>query len=143
MNRYDIPTAQKSDSERPLRNPRHEQFAKLIAEGIPAVAAYSIAGYGAPGRRNHNRLLRVAAGRIEVLRREREAAARAARMPLDQLLGELESRGFTVIEDFFERNAAGIVAIRNLEMVPVEVGMALLKSLAKAFRVREGFGIRE
>lgn len=44
--------------------------------------------------------------RIDVLRREREAAARAARVPIDQVLEEMDRRGLARIEDFFERNAA-------------------------------------
>ena len=41
------------------------------------------------------------------------------------------------IADLFERNAAGIVGVRDLQMVPVEVAIAFLKALG------EGFGIRE
>jgi hypothetical protein len=75
--------------------------------------------------------------RIDALRREREMAARAARVPIGQVIEELDCRGFMRIEDFFERNAAGILSVRNLERVPVEVAIAFLRALG------EGFGISD
>ena len=123
---------------RPFKNWMWEKFAVLVVAGTEPREAYTLAGF-VPNRANHNRLMRQPAmkARIAVLRRERELAARAARVPLDQVLGELDCRGIMRIEDLFERNAAGIVAVRNLEMVPVEVSLAFMKALG------EGFGIRE
>ena len=123
---------------RPLRNWKHEKFAVLVVGGTGLREAYVMAGFE-PIRSNENRLVRKATvkARIDFLRRARELAARAARVPLDQVLGELDCRGIIRIEDLFERNAAGIVEVRNLEIVPVEVAMAFLKTLG------EGFGIRE
>lgn len=122
----------------PLKNWKHEEFARLVAAGTEPQQAYTVAGF-TPNRANHNRLIRhpPVKARIEVLRCERETAARAARVPISQVIEELDRRGIVRIEDLFERNAAGIVAVRNLEMVPVEVSLAFLKALG------EGFGIRE
>lgn len=125
-------------TRRPFKNWKHEKFASFVAAGTAPVDAYTLAGFK-PNRANHNKLMKYPhiVDRIAVLRREREMAARAARMPLDQVLGELDSRGIIRIEDLFERNAAGIVAVRNLEIVPVEVGLAFIKALGDAFGIRE------
>jgi hypothetical protein len=122
---------------RPLKNWKHEEFSRLVVEGTEPREAYVLAGF-APSRANHNRLMRRPSvkARIDVLGRERETAARAARVPIAQVIDELDRCGVR-IEDFFERNAAGILSARNLETVPVEVAMAFLRFLS------EGFGIRE
>ena len=121
-----------------LRNWKHEEFARLVAGGTDAKSAYGLAGFAAPDRRNHNRLLRDrgVAARIEELRRAREDAARAARVPIDQLLATLDRRGVCRVTDFFERDAAGILRIRNLQDVPVEVSIAFLRL------ARESFGLK-
>jgi hypothetical protein len=76
------------------------------------------------------------AARIEEIKRDREAAARAARVPIDQVLGTLAARGVDRIEDFFDRNAAGVLTFRpDLQNLPVEISIALLRCL------REGLGI--
>ena len=75
--------------------------------------------------------------RIDVLRRERETAARAARVPISHVIEELDRCGLARIEDFFERNAAGILSARNLEKVPVEIPLALLKALGGGFGIHE------
>jgi hypothetical protein len=123
---------------KPLVNWKYEKFASLIVAGTDSREAYTLAGF-IPNRANHNRLMKKAPikARIDVLRRERELAARAARVPLDRVLDEMDRRGIVRIYDFFERNAAGILSVRNLEIVPVEVSLAFLKALG------EGFGIRE
>jgi hypothetical protein len=123
---------------KPLVNWKYEKFVRLVVDGTDPREAYTIAGF-VPNRANHNRLMAKAPikARIDVLRRERELAARAARVPLDQVLDEMDRRGIVRIYDLFERNAAGILSVRNLEVVPVEVSLALLKALG------EGFGIRE
>lgn len=56
-----------------LKNPRHEQFAQLVAKGMPATKAYIQAGYGATGNGaevNASKLLRSAkvADRLSELR---------------------------------------------------------------------------
>jgi hypothetical protein len=132
----DTPSDRRSSG--PLRNWKHEEFARLVAEGTAPADAYVLAGF-TRNRANHNRLMRRprVKDRIDALRRERETAARAARVPIDQVLEEMDRRGLARIEDFFERNAAGILGVRNLEMVPVEVSITFLKALG------EGFGIRE
>jgi hypothetical protein len=52
-------------------------------------------------------------------------------VPSARVLEELDRRGFMRIEDFFERNPAGIVTVRNLETVPVEVAIAFLRVLGE------------
>ena len=80
----------------------HQGFYSTLKE-----MTYVLAGFTC-NRANHNRLMRRprVKDRIDVLRREREAAARAARVPIDQVLEEMARRGLARIEDFFERNAA-------------------------------------
>ena len=121
-----------------LRNWKHEEFARLVAGGTDAKSAYGLAGFAAPDRRNHNRLLRDrgVAARIEELRRAREDAARAASVPINQVLANLDRRGICRVADFFERDAAGIFRIRNLQDVPVEVSIAFLRL------ARESFGLK-
>lgn len=122
---------------KPLRNRKHEKFAQEIVAGTTPVQAYVIAGYE-PHRANHNRLMRnpLIASRIEHLKQEREIAARAARIPVDQMLDSLDQRGIVRLDDFFDRNAAGILSVRDRQEVPVEIAIALLGFL------RESFGIK-
>lgn len=106
-----------------LRNPKHEQFARLVAEGTEPDYAYELVGL-TPRRRNHNRLLRNpdVKRRIEDLKREREALARAAAVPIDGVLAALAAKGVDRVEDFFDRNAAGILSVRtDLQSLPAEV----------------------
>jgi hypothetical protein len=123
---------------RPLRNWKHENFARLVVGGTEPADAYVLAGFERH-RANHNRLMRQprVKDRIEALRRDREMAARAARVPISWVLEEFARRGLVLVEDFFERNAGGVFGVRNLETVPVEVSIAFLKALG------EGLGIRE
>jgi hypothetical protein len=115
-------------------------FARLVAGGTDPVKAFEVAGFKSPERRNHNRLLRDPAvvARIEELKRSRELAAHAARVPADQVLNELDRRGVDRVADFFERNAAGIPEIRDLSRIPVEVALAFLRIAREAFGLREG-----
>src|SRR2546427_4826727 len=53
-------------STRPLRNWKHEQFARLVVAGTKPQDAYTVAGF-APNRANHNRLMRHLKDRIDVL----------------------------------------------------------------------------
>jgi hypothetical protein len=124
----------------PLRNPKHENFARHVAAGIALAEAYVLVGYepGSAERRNYNRLAKrpAVAARIEEIKRKREAEARAARVPIDQVLGTLAARGVDRVEDFFDRNAAGVLTFRpDLQSLPVEVSIALLRCL------HEGLGI--
>lgn len=57
-------------------------------------------------------------------------------MPIDQILAELGKRGVDQVADFFDRDAASILSVRDLRTVPVEVSLALLRVL------REGLGIK-
>jgi hypothetical protein len=109
-----------------------------VAEGTEPDYAYELVGL-TPGRRNHNRLLRNPdlRWRIEELKREREALARAAAVPIDRVLAALAAKGVDRLEDLFDRNAAGIPSVRpDLRSLPVEVSIALLRCL------REGLGIK-
>ncbi len=119
-----------------LRNWQHERFAQEIAIGTSAADAYSIAGYKNGDGRNHNRLLRdpLIAARIDEIRREKVIKARAARVPIDDILTDLQKLGVHQIADFFERNAAGIQTVRDLQARP-EIAVALLRYL------HEGLGI--
>jgi hypothetical protein len=128
--------AARRNSTRPLRNWKHEKFAQLVAGGTEPGEAYVLAGF-TRSRANHNRLMRHLKDRIDMLRRERDMAARAARVPISQVLEELDRRGLARIDDFFEHNAAGIVTIRDLKAVPVEVSIAFLRILGESFGIRE------
>jgi hypothetical protein len=132
------PSSADRRSSRPLKNWKHEKFARLVVAGTKPQDAYTLAGF-TPNRANHNRLSRYLKDRIDVLRRERETTARAARVPIGQVIEELDRRGFMRIEDFFERNAAGILSVRNLETVPVEVAIAFLHALAEGFGIGDRF----
>jgi hypothetical protein len=120
-----------------LRNWQHEKFAEQIAAGTDPREAYTISGYER-NRANHNKLLRRSdvAWRIEELKQQREDAARAAGMSPAAVLAVL--RGFCIerVEDFFDRDEAGIVRVRDHQQIPVEASIALLRFL------REGLGIK-
>jgi hypothetical protein len=128
-----------------LRNPFHEQFAQEIARLFEqeALGKAGEDAYVSPGftrhRRNHVRLLRLerVAKRIEWLRFEREAAAQAARMSPGKTIEELKVRGIERFDDLVERNAAGIVTVRDYSSsLPVEVGIGALKMIHGAFGIK-------
>jgi len=120
-----------------LKNYKYEEFARQIAAGTDPVQAYELAGFKR-NRANWRRLKLkpLVSARIEELKQEREVAARAARVPADEVLAELDRRGLDQITDLFDRNEAGILNVRDLQNVPVEVAIAFLRLL------REGFGIK-
>ena len=125
----------------PLRNPKHENFARHVAAGVALAKAYVLAGYepGSAEGRNHNRLAKRVAARIEEVKRDREALARAARVPIDQVLTTLAARGVDRIDDFFDRNAAGVLTFRaDLQSLPVEVSLALLRCLHEGLGIADG-----
>ncbi|MGO9399718.1 MAG: hypothetical protein ACLP19_18015 [Xanthobacteraceae bacterium] len=119
-----------------LRNWKHEKFAEQIAEDVAPAEAYVIAGFERH-RANYFRLMRQSkvTARIAELRREREDNARAAMVGADQILAELDRRGVERVADFFDRDAAGILRVRDHQQIPVEVSIALLRLL------RESLGI--
>jgi hypothetical protein len=120
----------------PLRNWKHEAFTQLIAEDVNAEEAYARAGFR-PHRANYRRLLRrpEVAARVEEIRHKRQASARAARVPIDQILTEFDRHGVNRFEDLFDRDQAGIPRVRDLQRVPVEMAIALLRFLREAFRI--------
>jgi hypothetical protein len=119
-----------------LRNWRWEKFAQEVAAGTDPREAYAVAGYE-PDRANHNRLLRRAdvTCRIDELKRDRHEAARAAGMSPEAVLSALSGCGIERLDEFFERDAAGILRVRDHQAVPVEASIALLRFL------RESLGI--
>jgi hypothetical protein len=119
-----------------LRNWRYEKFAEQVEAVTPPAEAYVIAGFTA-GSRNHNRLLRneKIAARIGELRRERALRLRASRVPIDELQTELRKCGIDVVANFFGRNAAGILSVRDLQIVRPEMAIALLRFLHEGLRI--------
>lgn len=116
-----------------LRNWRWEKFAQEVAAGGDAREAYTLAGYKAD-RANHNRLLRRAevACRIEQLKQDRIEAARSAGMSAPAVLEALGGCGIERLDDFFERDGAGNLRIRDHQAVPVEAAIALLRFLRES-----------
>jgi hypothetical protein len=123
-----------------LRNWQHEKFAQEIAAGTDAKEAYVVAGYKASSvaGRNHNRLLRnrAIAARVDALRQEREDDARAAGMSAASVLAVFEAHGIERMREFFERDAAGVLRVRDLQAIPVEASIALMRFL------NAGLGLR-
>jgi hypothetical protein len=121
-----------------LRNWQHEKFAQEIVAGAEPREAYVVAGYKW-NRANHHKLARRpdVAARIAELRQQREDAARAARVPIEQVLAELDRCGVDHVADFFDRDAAGILRVRDLRGVPVEVSLALVRLLRESLAVMQ------
>jgi hypothetical protein len=119
-----------------LRNPKHEIFAREIATGVDPAKAYVIVGF-APHRANHFRLMRQTdvAARIAELKSERAQAALAARVSVSEVLAKLDARGIDRVMDFFDRSEAGVLTPSDLQTVPVEVSMALLRFLGDALGI--------
>jgi hypothetical protein len=138
-----------SDGSCALRNWQHENFAQEIARlseqaalGKDGEDAYVSAGF-ARHRRNHVRLMgrQRVAKRIEWLRFEREARAQAARMSPVKVIEELHARGIERFEDLIDRNAAGVVTLRDYApCLPVEIGIAALKMVHGAFGIKTPIG---
>jgi hypothetical protein len=122
---------------KPLRNPKHERFARAVVDGTDLPQAYVDAGFQR-NRANHNRLVRDprVKARIAELREERELAARAARAPVEDVLTELQKHGIERVADFYQFEPAGGRVVRDLRSVKTEIALALLNSL------HEGFGIQ-
>jgi hypothetical protein len=83
--------------------------------GTDIKEAYVIAGFeeSSVANRNYNRLLKrpELAARIAELKQEHDDAARAARVPIDEVLGQLSRRGIDRVADFFDRDEAGILRV--------------------------------
>ena len=132
-----------------LRNYMHEQFAQEMARlteqdalGRAGEDVYAAVGF-ARHRNNHVRLLRRerVAKRVAWLRLEREAAAQAARMSPGKVIEELNARGIERFDDLVERNAAGVVSVRDLSScLPVEAGIGALKLAHLAFGIKSPIG---
>jgi hypothetical protein len=119
-----------------LGNPKHEIFAQQIAAGVPPREANTRAGFE-PSRANFHRLAKKpkVAARIEELIADRERLVAAARMQPEEIIRVLrDSANVDRVADFFEVNGAGL-RVRDLRVVPVECGTALLRL------VRQGFGL--
>ena len=127
----------------------HEQFAQEVARlseqdalGKAGEDAYVAVGYSRH-RRNHVRLLRRerVAKRIAWLCFEREAAAQAAGMSPAKIIEELHARGIERFDDLVERNAAGVVSVRDFSScLPVEVAISALKMAHRAFGIKTPVG---
>jgi hypothetical protein len=119
-----------------LGNPKHEIFAQHVAARMPPREAYTRAGFE-PSRANFNRLAKKpkVAARIRELIDDRERLVAAARMQPEEIIRVLrDSANVEHVADFFEVNGAGL-RVRDLRVVPVECGTALLRL------VRQGFGL--
>jgi|SRR5579872_2358037 len=122
---------------KPLRNPKHEKFARaIVLDGKEPAEAYVIAGFERD-RANHWKLLRnpIVEARVAQLTAERELAARAARTPAEDALAEFEKHGIEQLADFYQPGPAGALVVRDLGAVRVEVALALLHSLHEAFGI--------
>jgi hypothetical protein len=73
----------------PLRNPRHEKFAQLVASGLTAQQAFTQAGYKAPQNAPRLRNDELVAKRIDELQARNERKAEMAALSRDELIGIL------------------------------------------------------
>jgi hypothetical protein len=123
-----------------IRNPKQERFAEEIADGVDPATAYVNAGFER-SRANHWRLMREpkVAARIEALKHKREQNARAAMMSIDDVLEALRQCGVTTVGDFFERDCAGRLRVRNLQSVSVVAATALLRYLRDGLAITSDF----
>lgn len=121
---------------KPLRNLKHERFARAVVDGTDLAQAYVDAGFQW-NRANHNRLVRDprVKARIVELREQRETAVRAARAPHEDVLTELRNHGIERLADLYQTGPAGGLTIRDLRAVKTEIALALLNGL------HDGFGI--
>jgi hypothetical protein len=120
-----------------LRNPKHEKFARAIVfDGKDPAEAYVDAGFERH-RANHWKLLRnpLVEARVAELKEERDTAARAARVPVAEVLIELGKHGIERVEDFYQTEPAGGLVVRNLGAIKVEIALALLNALHDAFGI--------
>ena len=84
--------------------------------------------------RNYNRLLNDpdVIALINEYKKERQERARAARVPIGEVLSKLDARGIHRVADFFDINQSGVLAPWDLRQIPVEISMALLRLLSDA-----------
>jgi citrate lyase synthetase len=125
-----------------LRNRKHEKFAQELVAGADIKEAFVTAGFEPSSltSRNYNRILRRpdVAGRIAVLNKEKEDKARAAGMSAAAVLEVLKENGIERIEEFFDRDEAGIVRVRDRQEVRVEASIALLRFLRESLGIKYG-----
>jgi hypothetical protein len=122
---------------KPLRNPKHEKFVRLLViEGKDSAAAHVEAGF-TPHRANHFRLMRDPRikERIAELTEERELLARVGRTPASDVINKLEEHGIERVADFYQTGRSGSLVVRDLRSIPVEVALALLNSLHDGFAI--------
>jgi hypothetical protein len=127
---------ERSPMSKPLRNPKHEKFARaIVIDGKEPADAYVDAGFQRD-RANHWKLLRNSRvqTRITELKEDLDLAARAARAPVADVLSELKNHGVERVADLYEVGACGHV-VRDLRAVKTEIALALLGAL------HDGFGI--
>jgi hypothetical protein len=106
--------ANRNSMDQPLRNPRHERFAQLLFEGLPASRAFEQAGY-APNDGNAIRLK----GNEKVQARLRELQAQAA--------AKTEVTLQTILADLVD--AAAVAKDRGQGQALVSAAMAKAKLL--------------
>jgi hypothetical protein len=124
-----------------LPNPKHEKFCHAVVfNGKKLADAYIDAGFDPNSviRRNHNRLFRDPRikARIVELEHVRDLAARAARLPIADVLAELGKHGIDRVADLFEPRPDGSLAARDLRMMRPEATFSLLNAL------HDGAGLR-
>jgi hypothetical protein len=121
------------------RSWRRELFARAIAEGKEPKKAYEEARYksSSVAFRNYNRLLNDpdVIALINEYKKERQDRARAARVPIGEVLAKLDARGIHRVADFFDINQSGVLAPCDLRQIPVEISMALLRLLSDALGI--------
>jgi hypothetical protein len=119
-----------------LRSWKRELFARAIAEGKTPKKAYEEASYKSSSVtfRNYNRLLSDpdVIALINEYKTERQDRARAARVPIGEVLAKLDARGIHRVAVFFDINRSGVLAPCDLRQIPVEISMALLRLLSDA-----------
>ena len=63
-------------------------------------------------------------------------------MPPGKVIAELHARGIERFDDLVERNAAGVVGVRDFSScVPVEAAIGALKMVHRAFGIKSPVGV--
>ena len=130
----------------PMPNPRHEQFALLVAKGVPAAEAYRKAGYAETASSNSNAARLMASdsigARVAFLTSELQAAARAAAtVDAQRIQRELEAVALSDIGALFEegeRDGVAVARVLPITRWPEQARRAV--SSVKVKRYLEGSG---